>query len=104
MRQVGDRLIPIGITSGRVVAAEGVEGAGEGVESGGGSSRRRRRHQQNADINQLLGTVGLGPLAGQDLEEVGNVLEFCYLTCDFNPPASVTAYGYGSNAIIPSRP
>lgn len=70
MRQVGDRLIPIGITSGRVVQ-ENAEGSGEGEQHpGGGGSRRRRRHQQGPDINQLLGSVGLGPLAGQDLEEL----------------------------------
>ena len=74
MRQVGDRLIPIGITSGRLVQQEPAEG-GEGAagEGSGGSGRRRRRHQQGPDINHLLGSVGLGPLAGQDLEEVGNV-------------------------------
>ncbi|KIJ43945.1 hypothetical protein M422DRAFT_47481 [Sphaerobolus stellatus SS14] len=70
MRQVGDRLIPIGITSGRVVQQENGEGAAEGVEASGGSGRRRRRHQQGPDINHLLGSVGLGPMAGQDLEEL----------------------------------
>ncbi|KAH9930935.1 uncharacterized protein B0H18DRAFT_829925, partial [Fomitopsis serialis] len=72
MRQVGDRLVPVGISSGRVHAlapeeggqAENAEGA---VEPGGGRSRRSRRRQQNQDLNQLLGTMGI---AGQDLEEL----------------------------------
>jgi len=72
MRQVGDRLIPVGISSGRVHAlapeeggqAENAEGA---AEPGGGRSRRSRRRQQNQDLNQLLGTMGI---AGQDLEEL----------------------------------
>jgi hypothetical protein len=68
MRQVGDRLIPVGITSGRVHALppEEVENA-EALGSGSGS-RRSRRRQQNADLQQILGQVGM---AGQDLEEVG---------------------------------
>lgn len=77
MRQVGDRLIPIGVTSGRIhplgemPIGEHGEGNGEAAGGEGQQSRRsrRRRHQQgqNQDINQLLGTMGLG---GQDLEEV----------------------------------
>ena len=83
MRQVGDRLIPVGVTSGRIHPLAGLEVAGTGVPSGeegsdpgheGRMSRRQRRaqqrqaeQQQNRDLNQLLGTMGLG---GQDLEEV----------------------------------
>ncbi|TFY55076.1 hypothetical protein EVJ58_g8479, partial [Rhodofomes roseus] len=73
MRQVGDRLIPVGISSGRVHALTPEEGGqqpenAEGaVEPGGGRSRRSRRRQQNQDLNQLLGTMGI---AGQDLEEL----------------------------------
>ncbi|KZT74161.1 hypothetical protein DAEQUDRAFT_754109 [Daedalea quercina L-15889] len=71
MRQVGDRLIPVGISSGRVHALAPEEGQGENgegaAEPGGGRSRRSRRRQQNQDINHLLGTMGL---AGQDLEEL----------------------------------
>ena len=67
MRQVGDRLIPVGVTSGRVHAIPAEEGGLEGVEGSGDRGSRRRRRQQNQDINQFLGSVGLG---GQDLEEV----------------------------------
>ncbi len=72
MRQVGDRLIPVGVTSGRVHPL-GPEGAGEQAEApeatsdSRGSRRARRRQQQQQDLNQILGTIGLG---GQDLEEV----------------------------------
>jgi hypothetical protein len=68
MRQVGDRLIPVGVTSGRVHPLNPEDGQAEGHENGGGSRRSRRRQQaQNQDFNQLLGSMGLG---GQDLEEV----------------------------------
>ena len=68
MRQVGDRLIPVGVTSGRVHAINPEEGQADPNE-GGGSRRSRRRHQQqqNQEINQFLGSMGM---AGQDLEEV----------------------------------
>ena len=65
MRQVGDRLIPVGVTSGRVHALTEDGGDAEGSRSG---SRRRRRNQgQNPALDRLLGQVDL---AGQDLEEV----------------------------------
>ncbi|KAH6919045.1 zf-C3HC4 type zinc finger protein [Coprinopsis sp. MPI-PUGE-AT-0042] len=57
MRQVGDRLIPVGI--GRVHAEEGVEGG----ESGSGSRRRRARNAP-PELAQYLG------MGGQDLEEL----------------------------------
>ncbi|KAA1471352.1 hypothetical protein DENSPDRAFT_837332 [Dentipellis sp. KUC8613] len=65
MRQVGDRLIPVGVTSGRVHALpEGVAGEnGEGA--GTGTSGRRSRRRQQEQLNQLLGGMG-----GQDLEEL----------------------------------
>ncbi|GJE86991.1 RING-HC finger protein [Phanerochaete sordida] len=69
MRQVGDRLIPVGISSGRVHALNPDDVAGAEGEAGGnerGSRRSRRRHQ-NPDLNQYLGQMGL---AGQDLEEL----------------------------------
>lgn len=65
MRQVGDRLIPVGITSGRVHALPTEDGEGDNSEGRG--SRRRRRDRERGDYNQYLGTMGLG---GQDLEEV----------------------------------
>ncbi|KAI1787908.1 hypothetical protein LXA43DRAFT_975080 [Ganoderma leucocontextum] len=69
MRQVGDQLIPIGVTSGRVHALPTTEEGGSETPEGNGDrgSRRARRRQQNQEINQLLGTMGIG---GQDLEEL----------------------------------
>ena len=68
MRQAGDRLIPVGVTSGRVHALPTEEGGSETPEgSGDRGSRRARRRQQNQELNQFLGNMGLG---GQDLEEV----------------------------------
>ncbi|EGN95478.1 hypothetical protein SERLA73DRAFT_60498 [Serpula lacrymans var. lacrymans S7.3] len=66
MRQVGDRLIPVGVTSGRVHALPSSEDGHEPTDNGGSRRSRRQRHQ-NPDINQLLGSMGLG---GQDLEEL----------------------------------
>ncbi|KAI0831113.1 hypothetical protein BC628DRAFT_1312233 [Trametes gibbosa] len=68
MRQVGDRLIPVGVTSGRVHALPPDEGGAE-VQEGNSDrgSRRFRRRQQNQELNQFLGNMGLG---GQDLEEL----------------------------------
>lgn len=68
MRQVGDRLIPVGITSGRIVNIEPPSEGGEGENNS--SSRRRRRHHPSADFNQLM---------GPDLEEV-NFFEVFILT------------------------
>ena len=71
MRQVGDRLIPVGVTSGRVHALPTGEDGQPLVEAGEGGadrgSRRSRRRGQNQDLNQFLGNMGFG---GQDLEEV----------------------------------
>jgi hypothetical protein len=69
MRQVGDRLIPVGVTSGRVHALTPEEGGSDSNEGGG--SRRSRRRQQNGDFNHFLGSMGLG---GQDLEEVSHAV------------------------------
>ncbi|KIY64130.1 hypothetical protein CYLTODRAFT_425490 [Cylindrobasidium torrendii FP15055 ss-10] len=64
MRQVGDRLIPVGVTSGRVQALspEDVE-----QESGGSGSRRSRRRQQQPVVPGFEQYVGM---PGQDLEEL----------------------------------
>ncbi|TCD60412.1 SNF1-interacting protein [Steccherinum ochraceum] len=67
MRQVGDRLIPVGVTSGRVHALPtGEDGQPqEGTEGGADrGSRRSRRRGQNQDLNQFLG------MNGPDLEEL----------------------------------
>lgn len=69
MRQVGDRLVPIGVTSGRAQVLTPEEGAlaiGANGETSGGRRSRRTRHQMQ-DLNNMLGSMGLG---GADLEEV----------------------------------
>lgn len=73
MRQVGDRLIPVGITSGRIHALQPEEAqeAGETTSNERGSRRSRRRNQ-NSDLNQYLGQMGL---AGPDLEEVRFIMQ-----------------------------
>ncbi|CAA7265393.1 unnamed protein product [Cyclocybe aegerita] len=65
MRQVGDRLIPVGITSGRVHTLSPEEAAAAGAAVEGSSGRRgRRRGQQNGAFDQYVG------MSGQDLEEL----------------------------------
>jgi hypothetical protein len=72
MRQIGDRLVPVGVTSGRVHPIAPEEGQNDGPESGSGSSRRsRRRPHQNQEFNQIMGSMGL---VGQDLEDVSGSL------------------------------
>ena len=61
MRQVGDRLIPVGVTSGRVQVLSSEEAA---AADGGSRRNRRRPNQQNGVFDQYVG------MAGQDLEEV----------------------------------
>ncbi|KAJ3983128.1 hypothetical protein F5890DRAFT_1414394 [Lentinula detonsa] len=64
MRQVGDRLIPVGVTSGRVHALLPEEAASPtsvSGDNGGGSWRSRRRPQGGNGLEQYL---------GQDLEEI----------------------------------
>jgi len=65
MRQVGDRLVPVGITSGRIHPLS-VDGAGTEGDNGG-SRRSRRRQPQQQDLNSFLGNMGFG---GRDLEEL----------------------------------
>lgn len=71
MRQVGDQLIPVGITSGRVVALPPGSEGGMVIDEGSASRRRRRaeRSGNNPDIHQLLGQMTMG---GQDIEEVSD--------------------------------
>ena len=68
MRQIGDRLVPVGITSGRIhpLGAEATSTEGDG----GGSRRSRRRQQQQQELNSFLGNMGFG---NRDLEEVCTV-------------------------------
>jgi hypothetical protein len=65
MRQVGDRLIPIGVTSGRVHALNPEEAVEAGENERG--SRRRRRQGGNPQLEQFMS------IPGQDLEEVRSV-------------------------------
>ncbi|KAJ7098092.1 hypothetical protein B0H15DRAFT_824072 [Mycena belliarum] len=69
MRQVGDRLIPVGVTSGRVHALSPEEAAQAEVQapSEGSGSRRSRRRQQpppNGNFEQFMG------MGGPELEEL----------------------------------
>ncbi|KAG6876657.1 hypothetical protein C0992_012155 [Termitomyces sp. T32_za158] len=64
MRQVGDRLIPVGVTSGRVHALSPEEARAEGIDNGGNRRTRRRQQSPNQNFEQIIG------LGGQDLEEV----------------------------------
>jgi len=63
MRQVGDRLIPVGVTSGRVQVLSAEEAAAAATD-GGTRRNRRRQNQPNGAFEQYVG------MAGQDLEEV----------------------------------
>ena len=66
MRRVGDQLIPVGVTSGRVHALspeEAVNAAAGSSDNGGNGSWRSRRRQQP-------GGSGFEQYLGQDLEEV----------------------------------
>ncbi|KAJ7285667.1 hypothetical protein C8J57DRAFT_1708150 [Mycena rebaudengoi] len=67
MRQVGDRLIPVGVTSGRVHALTPEEAAQAEASVEGSGSRRSRRRQQpppNGNFEQFMG------LGGPELEEL----------------------------------
>ncbi|KAJ7632448.1 hypothetical protein FB45DRAFT_503497 [Roridomyces roridus] len=68
MRQVGDRLIPVGVTSGRVHALSPEEAA-QAAEAGSDASgsRRSRRRQQAPANGNFEQFVGMG---GQELEEL----------------------------------
>jgi hypothetical protein len=70
MRQVGDRLVPIGISSGRAQVIDESAGAADSD----GSRRQRRRDRE---ISRMLGLPGFssanypgGVVGTQDLEEV----------------------------------
>ena len=112
MRQVGDRLIPVGVTSGRVhaltpeeAAAVGAEGGGggngNGNNGGGNGSRRRRRGQGGGGpFEQFMG------MAGQDLEEV-RIVHCCFGSCYFGCGWLETdcflwyiAHAHGSDALV----
>lgn len=65
MRQVGDRLIPVGV--GRIQTPE--EAAAESTDGGGSRRSRRRQQQQNGNFEQFVG------MGNQDLEEVSIPLQ-----------------------------
>ncbi len=91
MRQVGDRLIPVGVTSGRIHALN-PEDVGAEVAEGGGS-RRRRRNGGNAQLEQYMS------IPGQDLEEVKFLQIHKHISCSLLP----LAYAYGSDASVTYR-
>lgn len=65
MRQVGDQLIPIGVSRGAVITlSPGTEGASSDDSSGGSGSRRSRRRERRGEYAQFMG------MHGQDLEEL----------------------------------
>ncbi|KAG8927893.1 SNF1-interacting protein [Tulasnella sp. 417] len=64
MRQVGDRLIPVGVTSGRIHPVDPNAPPGDD-----GSGRRRRRQPPNGDLGNLLQSMGI-TIPGQDLEDI----------------------------------
>lgn len=92
MRQVGDRLIPVGVTSGRVHALTPEEAAQGEVQDNGGS-RRSRRRQQNTANQGLEQYIGMG---GQDLEEVRLL---CYPTF-LSIESWLVAHGDGSDEVV----
>lgn len=97
MRQVGDRLVPVGVTSGRVTALTDDGGDAEGSRSG---NRRRRRNQgQNPALDRLLGQVDI---AGQDLEEVRPSNPFSRLTPQCSD-RTFAAHGNGGHATFVDR-
>lgn len=86
-RQVGDRLVPVGITSGRAgdganptmattalpagflsQIAAALDASNEGTGTGRRRGSRRSSRGQSNEINQLLESLGLG--GGADLEEM----------------------------------
>ncbi|CAK5277767.1 unnamed protein product [Mycena citricolor] len=67
MRQVGDRLIPVGVTSGRVHALSPEEAAAQAENPGTEVSRRSRRRQPGAGNGGMEQFMGMG---GQELEEL----------------------------------
>ncbi|KIO17863.1 hypothetical protein M407DRAFT_48571, partial [Tulasnella calospora MUT 4182] len=64
MRQVGDRLIPVGVTSGRIHPVDPNAPPGDD-----GTGRRRRRQPPNGDLGNLLQSMGI-TIPGQDLEDI----------------------------------
>jgi hypothetical protein len=99
MRQVGDRLIPVGVTSGRIhpIGQELPSASGDVTPDEPGSRSRRRRGNPSAtgqaiDITQFLG------LNGQDIEEVRIPMKRAS-----HGSTHPIAYGDGSDAFILAR-
>ena len=75
MRQVGDRLIPVGITSSRDPLQPLQLGADLGTDSDGGSTNsrsRRSRRGRDGEISQMLQGMGIGG-NGADIEDVSGL-------------------------------
>ncbi|TFK64085.1 hypothetical protein BDN72DRAFT_287276 [Pluteus cervinus] len=66
MRQVGDRLIPVGVTSGRVhpLSPEEAAAVAESTDNSGSRRSRRQQRPQNSNFEQWMG------IPNQDLEEL----------------------------------
>jgi hypothetical protein len=90
MRQVGDRLIPVGV--GRIQTPE--EAAVEATDAPGSRRSRRRQQQQNGNFEQFVG------MGNQDLEEVSILLQRNLLS---QLTGYKIAYAYGSDAFIADR-
>lgn len=86
MRQVGDRLIPVGVSSGRVHALNPEDATPEIIEAAGGS-RRRRRGGPHSHLDHLM---------GQDFEEVRS---YQYLPAQY-PISEFVDHDHGSHAPI----
>jgi len=84
MRQVGDRLIPVGVSSGRIHALNPEDATSEAVEAAGGS-RRRRRGGPHSHLDHF-----------QDFEEVRS---YQYLLVQY-PIIEFVDHDHGSHAPI----
>lgn len=94
MRQVGDRLIPVGVTSGRVHALTPEEAAAAGADANGSRRSRRRQAAQGAPLEQFMG------MAGQDLEEVSPPTDLFIFRVNSLYPANA----HGGDAAIVAGP
>lgn len=94
MRQVGDRLIPVGVTSGRVHALTPEEAAAAGADANGSRRSRRRQAAQGAPLEQFMG------MAGQDLEEVSPPTDLFIFRVNSLYPADA----HGGDAVIVAGP
>ncbi len=106
MRQVGDQLIPVGVSRGTVVTLPiGTEGPSSDDSSGGSGTRRSRRRERHGEYAQFMG------MHGQDLEEVrifdlvvcNEILTICWMTGFIHLIHNALAHDHGSNATLNGR-